>query len=261
VCVLIVTCIPIARQRLGKRFAQHTYIARKRRGKHSFATIEEAVFSVWSVPRLYNNVPRITESSLESTRSEEYRRVQGRKCCMSYWFVKWVDLRWRCNWLWLREIEQEGVNKSDHPTQNPLLWVMRPRTRAIMYVLSRFGGLRGHRRGIDWMNWVYWPLVYTTRDYTLQLTDTHTLVSSVYYSLHYLFPGNRFNTQWRFFSFRGHAVARWLTLHTWPHGAIFSASLAELNSQLTAHLELRTQLPFLSVSVLCYNRRSVGQSN
>jgi hypothetical protein len=38
-------------------------------------------------------------------------------------------------------------------------------------------------------------------------------------------------TQWRFFSFRGHAVTRWLTLHTWTHSAIFSA-----NSRLTAHL-------------------------
>jgi hypothetical protein len=46
-------------------------------------------------------------------------------------------------------------------------------------------------------------------------------------------------TQWRFFSFRGHTVARWLTLHTWTHSAIFSASLAEPNSRRSAHLELR----------------------
>jgi hypothetical protein len=31
--------------------------------------------------------------------------------------------------------------------------------------------------------WIYWPLVYTTRNYTLQITDTHRLVFSVYYSL------------------------------------------------------------------------------
>jgi hypothetical protein len=32
--------------------------------------------------------------------------------------------------------------------------------------------------------WIYRPLVYITRNYTLQVTDTHRLVSSVYYSLH-----------------------------------------------------------------------------
>jgi hypothetical protein len=31
--------------------------------------------------------------------------------------------------------------------------------------------------------WIYWPLVYTTRKYILQITDTHRPVSSVYYSL------------------------------------------------------------------------------
>jgi hypothetical protein len=46
-------------------------------------------------------------------------------------------------------------------------------------------------------------------------------------------------TQWRFFSFRSHAVDRWITLHTCTHSTIFSASLAEPNSRLTAHLELR----------------------
>jgi hypothetical protein len=46
-------------------------------------------------------------------------------------------------------------------------------------------------------------------------------------------------TQWRFFAFRGHAIARWLRLHTWTQSAIFSASLAEPNSRLTAHLKLR----------------------
>jgi hypothetical protein len=34
-------------------------------------------------------------------------------------------------------------------------------------------------------DWLYWPLVYTTRNYTLQITDAHRLVSSTYYSLHY----------------------------------------------------------------------------
>jgi hypothetical protein len=31
---------------------------------------------MWSVPRLSNDVPRITESSIESTRTEEYREYK-----------------------------------------------------------------------------------------------------------------------------------------------------------------------------------------
>jgi hypothetical protein len=42
---------------------------------------------------------------------------------------------------------------------------------------------------------------------------------------------------WSRTRFRGHAVALWLTLHAWTHEAIFSASLAELDSRLTAVLE------------------------
>jgi hypothetical protein len=39
---------------------------------------------------------------------------------------------------------------------------------------------------------IYWPLVCTTRNYILQITDTHILVSSVYYSFHLPFPRNGF---------------------------------------------------------------------
>jgi hypothetical protein len=46
-------------------------------------------------------------------------------------------------------------------------------------------------------------------------------------------------TQRSFFSIQGHAVARWLTPHTWTHSAMSSDYFAELNSQLTAHSELR----------------------
>jgi hypothetical protein len=38
----------------------------------------------------------------------------------------WRSLVSYCNWLWLREIVQQGVNKSNHPTQNPLLLVTKP---------------------------------------------------------------------------------------------------------------------------------------
>jgi hypothetical protein len=54
-----VTCIPIARQQLGKHIPagtnardSRTSIARQRRSKHASSTIE-AMFSVWSVPRGY----------------------------------------------------------------------------------------------------------------------------------------------------------------------------------------------------------------
>jgi hypothetical protein len=40
---------------------------------------------------------------------------------------------WRYNLLWLREIVKEGVNKSNHPIQNPLLLVTEPRTRDNIY--------------------------------------------------------------------------------------------------------------------------------
>jgi hypothetical protein len=50
-----------------------TSMVRKRRGKYAFVTTEAAVFPTWSVPRLYNEVPRIPESSAESTRTEEYK--------------------------------------------------------------------------------------------------------------------------------------------------------------------------------------------
>jgi hypothetical protein len=65
-------------------------------------------------------------------------------------------------------------------------------------------------------------------------------------------------TQWRFFSFRGHAVACWLTLHNWTPSAIFSISLAESNS--STNCSLGTPKFDCRFWVLCYDRRSVGQS-
>jgi hypothetical protein len=49
-----VTCIPIARQWVTKHIptTTNTSIARQRRGKHAFTTIEEAAFSVWCAPRI-----------------------------------------------------------------------------------------------------------------------------------------------------------------------------------------------------------------
>jgi hypothetical protein len=41
-----------------------------------------------------------------------------------------------------------------------------------------------YRRGLDWWLDLLTTYALTTRDYTLQITDTHRLASSVYYSLH-----------------------------------------------------------------------------
>jgi hypothetical protein len=71
--------------------------------------------------------------------------------------------------------------------------------------------------------WIYWSHVYTTRNYTLQITDTHRPTSWVYYS------------------FCGQAVARWLTLHIWT-----------LSTQLlrrTAPTELPTELTIYFLSI------------
>jgi hypothetical protein len=79
-----------------------------------------------------------------------------------------------------------------------------------------------YRRGMDWILELL-TILYTTRNYTLQFTDTHRLVYSVYYSLHKPFSGNGFY-RGRFFNF--------------PHsGPLVTAASAELvstaNSQLT----------------------------
>jgi hypothetical protein len=70
---------------------------------------------------------------------------------------------------------------------------------ATLDIVTDFG-VCDYRRGMDWMNWIYWPLVRTTRNYTSQNTDTHRLVSSFCYSLHQPFPSDDFYRE-RFFSF------------------------------------------------------------
>jgi hypothetical protein len=53
---------------------------------------------------------------------------------------------------------------------------------SIPILLSRIG-MCLLERVLDWM-FGFIALIYTTRNYTLQITDTHRLVFSVYYSLH-----------------------------------------------------------------------------
>jgi hypothetical protein len=84
-----------------------------------------------------------------------------------------------------------------------------------------------------------------TNNYNTIATSTiyssllHTLVPSVYYSLHHPFPGNGF--QHRNYSSLTDAHVK-SSLHSptdnWTHSAIFSSFLAKLNSRLTAHSEL-----------------------
>jgi hypothetical protein len=87
--------------------------------------------------------------------------------------------------------------------------------------------------GSIWIRyWIYLPLVHTTRNYTLQITNTHRLVSTIPLALSWqrLLPR-------KVLQFLCSRRARWLTLHIWTHSAIFSAYLPEPNSRLTAHLE------------------------
>jgi hypothetical protein len=103
--------------------------------------------------------------------------------------------------------------------------------------------------------WIYSPLVYTTRNYTFQTTDTHRLVSSVYYILHYPFPDNGFY-RGRFFSFlrsgplvtavrsellsagnSGNWVPGWRSFHT--NLLVFSS---QADWQLTTEYSLTNQL-------------------
>jgi hypothetical protein len=94
-----------------------------------------------------------------------------------------------------------------------------------------------YRRGMDWILDILTHL-YTPLGTTLHSPLTHT----DWFPQSVTVPTSRFLaaelTQWKCFSFRGHAVAHWLTLHTCTHSATFSASLAEPISRLTAHLEL-----------------------
>jgi hypothetical protein len=64
-------------------------------------------------------------------------------------------------------------------------------------------------------------------------------------------------TPWRFFSFRGHAVTRWLTIHFGTHSAIFSVS--SCRAQLSTECSLGTpELDYSqqnsSLSPLCTER-------
>jgi hypothetical protein len=116
--------MPIARQRVAKHILaeanalnNRTSTARQRRGKHAFATIKEAVLSM-DTPQDYISSPVVNQKSVV-----EREREWGESSAVKAEGFGWRLIVSYCNWLWLREIVQEGVNKSNHLIQNPLLLV------------------------------------------------------------------------------------------------------------------------------------------
>jgi hypothetical protein len=87
------------------------------------ATIKEKAFSMGPL-RDYVNSSVVDQKSVVE-REWEWSESSA---------VKKEEFGWRfivsySNWLWLRQVVQEGVNKSNHPVQNPLLLVTEPQTR------------------------------------------------------------------------------------------------------------------------------------
>jgi hypothetical protein len=95
------------------------------------STIEVEVFSMWfsyshwwptdvfsmCPPLDYTSSPVVNQKSVV-----ERERKWGES-----WAVKEAGFGWRlivsyCNWLWLREIVIEGVNKSNHPPKTRYYW-------------------------------------------------------------------------------------------------------------------------------------------
>jgi hypothetical protein len=97
--------------------------------------------------------------------------------------------------------------------------------------------LSDDRRGLDW----YWDLVdiYTTRDWTLQITITQRLVLLV--TVFTALLGNGFQ-QWTFFGFRAHVLTGWRPSQDYP---IMAAGPRYIASARTAQETLPTALLFV----------------
>jgi hypothetical protein len=74
-------------------------------------------------PRDYINGTEPNKSELGERERERVRENENGASLRKSFIVSCF------NWLWLREIVQEGVNKSNQPIQNPLLLVTELRTR------------------------------------------------------------------------------------------------------------------------------------
>jgi hypothetical protein len=121
----------IARQRLSKHVSTNTQhrssvfcgscCARcyAERTKH-FSTMTD-VFSM-DPPRDYISSPIVNQNQISHSGREDSRRMRENENGVlgSHWLLS------SCNWLWLRVIVKEAVNKSNYPIKNPLLLVTQP---------------------------------------------------------------------------------------------------------------------------------------
>jgi hypothetical protein len=80
-------------------------------------TIEKAVFSM-DPPRDYVSIQVVNQKSVA-----EWEQEWGESLAVEEEGFGWRLIVSYCNWLWLRVIVKEAVNKSNHPIQNPLLLV------------------------------------------------------------------------------------------------------------------------------------------
>jgi hypothetical protein len=109
-------------------------------------TIEEEVFSVWLAyircwttdvffvgPRRdYISSPVVNQKSVIGQ-----EREWSESSAVNEEGFGWTLILSYCNWLCLREIVQEDVNKSNHPVHNPLLLLTEPWTLENIYFLCK----------------------------------------------------------------------------------------------------------------------------
>jgi hypothetical protein len=122
----------IARQRLGKHNPEvtlstigHPLQGNERINTHSWHVIY--VFRGVRAEELQEGTEGSTTGSVVELERERSESSAGKDEGFG-----WILIVSSCNWLWLRVIVQEGVSKSNHPIQNPLLLVTEPRTRDSM---------------------------------------------------------------------------------------------------------------------------------
>jgi hypothetical protein len=150
---------------------------------------------------------------------------------LSHRFLAWLILRL---WRW-----RQHVPPKYWLTFNGLHGVISHKTELFLRILSWFRvrdyqmgfGLDDYRHSeLQAITHYRWSTHFTVHRYT----HTSTLVFSVFSSR--ILATDL--TQWICFSFCGHAIAHWLTLHTRTQGAIFSAS--PCTAQLSTNYPLGT---------------------
>jgi hypothetical protein len=123
-------------------------------------TIEEEVFSMWfpyihcsvkdvfsmDPPGAYISRPNVNQKSVVEREWGESSPVKENR-------FGWRLFVSSGNWFWLRVIVKEGVNKSNHPIQNPLLLVTNTRdnnyqsrpTTLKLYLQPKYHQIKTHR--------------------------------------------------------------------------------------------------------------------